>query len=114
MKKLLYILLFLFFVFDISAKDKASKQTVVFNVMLTKENKDVTKKISEKPGVVSARYDATTSTVEVAYKPTETNIKNISDAFKENGVLAFPIGENCSAKKGGCLNNSATQINTMK
>ena len=114
MKKLICLLAALCIVYGANAKDDKSKQTVVFNVMITKDLKQAFKKISEKEGVVALRFDASTSSVEVTYKPSETNIREISSAFKENGVIAFPIGENCSVKKGGCLNNAATQINTMK
>ena len=114
MKRFICLLAALCMAFGASAKDDKAKQTVVFNVMTTKDSKQALKKISEKEGVVAVHFDAATSSVEVVYKPAETNIKEISDAFRINGVVAFPIGENCSVKKGGCLNNSATQINTMK
>jgi copper chaperone CopZ len=94
----------------------AGRNSVSFNVMMTdsQSEKKVEKAIKSQKGVRSVKASAKKGTVAVEYEDAETNISTLTAAFKEAGYYASPIGENCALKKGGCLNNAPTTINTMK
>ncbi len=114
MKSKLFILIALVcFSFTI-AEAKVLKKSVAFNVIMQAESKDIVKNITDLPGVLNVKIDKKQSVAYIDYDGNATNIQTISSAFKSKGYIAFPIGENCSKKKGGCLNNAPTEINTMK
>ncbi len=80
----------------------------------SQSEKKVEKAIKSQKGVRSVKASAKKGSVIVEYEDTETNVTTLTSAFKEAGYYASPIGENCALKKGGCLNNAPTTINTMK
>ncbi|MDR0873192.1 MAG: hypothetical protein LBN27_06970 [Prevotellaceae bacterium] len=92
----------------------AKKRAITFNVMLPNGEKELAKAMKAEPGVQKFKFNKKESTAEVVFEDTETTLENVNAAFKKNGCVAFPIGENCSTKKGGCLNNAPTQMNTLK
>ena len=109
--------LFIFFiVFLLSLSVNAKKRAVTFNVMAPngEVQKQLAKAMKDEPGVLKFKLNKKDGTAEVTFEDTKTTLENVNAAFKKNGCIAFPVGENCSKKKGGCLNNPPTQINTMK
>jgi len=117
MKTILLSMLFLFFVsFDTEAK--THKKNVLFNVMAQSgapSKKEMGKKLRSEPGVMRVKTNSRQGTMLVTYNANVTNIKSISDTFRENRFLAFPVGENCSPRRrGGCLNNIPTEMNMMR
>ncbi len=94
----------------------AGKSSVSFNVMVTdsQNEKKIEKIIKSQKGVHSVKASAKKGSVIVEYDDSETNIATLTAAFKNAGYYASPIGENCALKKGGCLNNAPTTVNTMK
>ncbi len=109
------VLLLIVLSFSGMAEAKTDKKNVMFNVMMqSNTSKKDLDKLSQEQGILSVKSDSRQGTVLVTYDGNETSVKNITDAFKKIGFIAFPIGENCSLKKGGCLNNAPTEINTMK
>ena len=117
MKTILLSILFLFFVsFDTEAK--THKKNVLFNVMTQSgapSKKEMGKKLKKKPGVMKVKTNSKQGTMLVTYNANVTNIKSISDRFRESRFLAFPVGEGCSRRKrGGCLNNIPSEMNMMR
>jgi len=76
--------------------------------------KQLAKAMKNEPGVLKFKLNKKDGTAEVTFEDTKTSLKAVNAAFKNNGCIAFPIGENCSKKKGGCLNNPPTQMNTLE
>jgi len=116
MRAILLSILFLFFV-SFGAQAKTDKKNVMFNVMAQSgapSKKEMGKKLKLEPGVMSVKIDSKQGTMLVTYNANATNIKTITTAFRKNGFLAFPIGENCSTKKGGCLNNIPEGMDMMR
>jgi copper chaperone CopZ len=99
-----------------SAEAKPSKKTILFNVSMHCHSceKKIEKNLSYEPGVMKLKTNLKDNTVEITYNENKTDIETLMKAFKKIGYSAFPVGESCANKKGGCLNNSPTQINTMK
>ena len=115
MKFILSILFLSIASFGVQAK--ADKKNVMFNVMAQSgapSKKEMGKKLKLEPGVMGVKTDARQGTMLVTYNANATNIKSITNAFKKGGFIAFPVGENCSTKKGGCLNNIPTEMNTLR
>ena len=115
-KAILLSILFLFFV-SFGMQAKTDKKNVMFNVMAQSDapsKKEMGKKLKLEPGVMGVKIDSKQGTMLVTYNTNATNIKTITAAFRKNGFIAFPVGENCSTKKGGCLNNVPTEMNTLR
>ena len=94
----------------------AKKRVITFNVMMPNGDvqKQLTKAMKEETGVQKFKLNKKDGTADVTFEDTKTTLKTVNAVFKNNGCIAFPIGENCSKKKGGCLNNPPTQMNTLE
>ena len=109
--------LFIFFAaFLLSAATGAKKRAITFNVMTPggEVQKQLEKAMKEEPGVQKFKLNKKDGTAEVTFEDAVTSLKTVTAVFRKNGCTAFPIGENCSKKKGGCLNNPPTQMNTLE
>ena len=107
MKKAVWILLILFFV-SVGAQARTDKRNVMFNVMAQSgapSKKEMGKILTQESGVMSVKSNRKQGTMLVTYNANATNIQTIRETFRKNRFLAFPVGENCSNKRGGCLNN---------
>ena len=116
MKAILLSILFLLFA-SFGVQAKTDKKNVMFNVMAqsgAQSKKEMEKKLKLETGIISVKTDSKQGTMLVTYNANATNIKSITNAFKKGGFIAFPVGENCSTKKGGCLNNIPTEMNTLR
>lgn len=113
---MLVLALMLSVTFAAEAQGQGKKQSVTFNVLMHCNacKTKIEKEIGYAPGVSNIKIDLKQNTVTIAYNDAKTNIKTLSEAFKKIGYTAFPVGENCATKKGGCLNNAPTEINTMR
>lgn len=119
MKKLqskLMILTILFISFTFNAEAKVNKKIATFNVAMHCHSckQKIEKELAYEPGILNLKVDLSQNTVVVTYNANKTNVENIMKAFRKIGYAASPVGENCSGKKGGCLNNPAVEVNTMK
>jgi len=106
---------FTVFLLSLSAVE-AKKRAITFNVMTpnSEVQKQVEKAMKEVSGVQKIKFNKKDGTAEVIFEDTKTTLSAVTAVFKKNGCFASPIGENCSKKKGGCLNNAPTQLNTLE
>ena len=117
MKKAIILSILFLCCISFGVQAKTDKKNVMFNVMTQSgapSKKEMEKKLKLEPGVISVKTDSRNGTMLVTYNANTTNIKTITAAFRNSGFLAFPIGENCSTKKGGCLNNLPEGMDMMR
>jgi copper chaperone CopZ len=110
------IIVIILLAISLSIEAKTDKKTVTFNVMMSNSSakKEIEKNIGNEEGVLNLKVNPKENTAVITYDANKTNVETILKAFKKAGYTAFPVGENCSMKKGGCLNNPAIEVNTMK
>ena len=111
-KIFIFFAVFLFAATSVEAK----KRVITFNVIMPNGDvqKQLAKAMKDEPGVLKFKLNKKDGTADVTFEDTKTTLKAVNAVFKNNGCIAFPIGENCSKKKGGCLNNPPTQMNTFE
>ena len=113
--RLKLFIFFAVFLFAATSAD-AKRRVITFNVMTanTVSHKQVAKAMKDEPGISRVKFNRKAGTADVTFDDTQTTLRAVVEAFRKHGFVAFPIGENCSRKRGGCLNNPPTQMNTLQ
>ena len=94
----------------------AENKTVCFNVVAKgKINKtELIKTLKKEAGTRSVKINVKEAMLTITYDDTKTSPEKFMGILAALGYYASPLGENCAAKPGGCLNNKPVIPNSMK
>ena len=94
----------------------AGNKTIAFNINMRDNNckKTIQNSLRKETGVVKVKAIVQEGLLTITYNDEKTTPQELIEKIKLLGYYASPLGENCSIKPGGCLNNKPVIPNTMK